>query len=146
MERGMSEAKRKELLQKFLTREFFKWAQERGIRRSTDTAWASYLDVPLPSLNQWINGYRLPNYENTIKLSLKLGPEVFDLMGYPRVSAIDDDMQYLVDIWGKLNGDWKSEIRKLVNQFIESEENKPNGKDASTTEEGAERQREVLSG
>lgn len=140
MENNISESKRKELLQKFLTREFFKWAQDRGIRRSTDTAWASWLDVPLPSLNQWINGYRLPNYENTIKLSLKLGPEVFDIMGYPRVSAIDEDMQYLVDIWGKLNGDYKDEIRRIIDQFIDEKETNDDGKVRSVETEGSQLQ------
>lgn len=116
----MDESDRTKELMRFLTEKYFDWAREKGDRRTKDKDFAMYLGVPVPSYNQWVNGYRLPNYENTIKLSIKLGPEIFDIMGYPRVTAIDDpDLQDVVDKWGMLNGDYKDYIRDLIDKYLE---------------------------
>jgi len=119
----MDEVDKTKALMRFLTEKYFDWAREKGDRRTKDKDFAQYLGVPIASYNQWVNGYRLPNYENAIKLSLKLGPEIFDILGYDRVTAINDpDLQVVVEKWGKLNGDYKDYIRDLIDKYIQEKD------------------------
>lgn len=78
-----------------------------------------YLGVSAASYSQWKNGTRLPDYRNTIILARKLGQEVFDIMGYPRVPDIKDPrLRLIVDRWFELADDTKQEMYNAVMEEI----------------------------
>lgn len=105
--------------QKLLTESFFDWARKQGRRNVSDQQFAKYLGVSAPSLNQWINGYRLPNFENAAKLADKLGPEIFDVLGYPRIVAVsDEELRFIIDHWGKLDEETKAVIHEHVKEEV----------------------------
>lgn len=86
--------------QKMLQDGYIEFLRKTGKRKASDNAYAKWLGVTPPSLNQWINGYREPNFENALLLSEKLGPEIMEILGYPMVvSASDPRLQYIVKHW-----------------------------------------------
>ena len=64
----------------YLNSKFLEW-QNQTRRRRTVTEFASYLDVSYTSLVGWMNGVHPPSLANVRKLSGKLGPEIYDVMG-----------------------------------------------------------------
>jgi transcriptional regulator with XRE-family HTH domain len=65
----------------YLLDEFRKWEHTMG-RRQSVSDFARYLDVSNESLSRWMRGDSIPNYANTVKMSKKLGDEIFAVMGY----------------------------------------------------------------
>lgn len=75
-------------LSKWLDGAYLDWQKREGGSRSV-TEFAEYLEIPLPTVNHWINGTRnnLAS-ENIFKLAVKLGLEVYDVLGLPRPNPI----------------------------------------------------------
>ncbi len=67
----------------WLEKIFLEWQTQSG-ERKTQGDFAIYLEVDQSMLSRWINGQRLPTNENVIKLGNKLGPEIYDLLGWVR--------------------------------------------------------------
>ena len=122
----MEEAEKLNALQELLTEAYVDYVSQHR-RKVGDNEFAKYLGVPPGSYNQWANGSRLPNYQNTIRLAVKLGPRVFDIMGYQRVMVVDDpQIIFLAERWRLLTHETKKQIIDHVRE--ESEENKPKSK------------------
>lgn len=82
---------------------------------------ARYLGVNVGSFNQWMNGNRLPSYDNSLRLSMKLGPKVFDILGYEYVFVITDPE--LIDIskrWSLLDHDVREQIIEQIKEKTDS--------------------------
>jgi hypothetical protein len=67
----------------WLNRAFIDFQAERG-RRRTIRDFSEYLDVDYSLLTKWLKGVAAPGNENVIILANKLGPEIYDLRGWPR--------------------------------------------------------------
>ena len=89
-------------------------------RMIKDNEMAKWLGVSVGSFNQWVNKNRLPSFPNILKLSAKLGPEVFDIMGRDRVVVIkDQELMFVADQWKLLSEESKKWIIDLVKEKTE---------------------------
>ena len=88
----------------YLLKKMGDYDQEIG-KRVTHSEFAKYLGVNRVSLTQWLNGSK-PDIENTQKLALKLGDEVFDVLGYKRTNLNIAKLQVYYDSVPTENQDW----------------------------------------
>ena len=108
--------------QKFLTEAYLEYAADSGKRRVSDNEFAKYLGVAPASFNQWINGNRVPDVYNAAKLARKLGPRVFDILGFPYiVEANDPDLRFIIRNWSHLPGDVRQQIYDHVVEITHNE-------------------------
>jgi transcriptional regulator with XRE-family HTH domain len=106
----MEEQEKLNALQSLLTEAYLDYVNQRR-RKVGDNEFARYLGVSVGSYNQWINGNRLPSYDNVIKLAAKLGPRVFDVLGYERVMVVaDPQLLFIAERWGLLEHDTRQQI------------------------------------
>jgi len=78
------EAKRKETsnnVAAFLEKRYLQWQNKVG--RKTIAEFAQYLCVNRSLLSQWMNSSALPGNENVIKIANKLGPDIYEILGWP---------------------------------------------------------------
>ncbi|MEN6572050.1 MAG: helix-turn-helix transcriptional regulator [Anaerolineaceae bacterium] len=68
---------------------FIEWrdTEKSGIASYSD--FARYLGVGVNQYTQWRTGNNLPNYDSAKILASKLGPEVYELLGYERPASAD---------------------------------------------------------
>lgn len=62
---------------------FLEWEKETGKRQSF-SAYGRYLGIKQSTFSQWLNGSSVPSYENAVSISLKVGEQVYDVLGYAR--------------------------------------------------------------
>lgn len=67
----------------WLNQQFIAFQAERGTRR-TIREFGEHLGVDYSLLTKWLKGVAAPGNENVIILGNKLGPEIYDLRGWPR--------------------------------------------------------------
>ena len=103
------EAKR---LGKWLEGKYVDWMAKAGQRR-TVTEFAKWLDIPRSLISRYLGGTRLPSRENVDKIAAKLGPEIYDLMGFQRPDPL---LQRLQATWDRLTDQERKEIEKLVEE------------------------------
>ncbi len=70
-------------LPEYLTKKFLDWQAAEGERKTLED-FADYINVSRPLLSFWMNGKRIPNKEACEKISIKLGNEIYDVLGKPR--------------------------------------------------------------
>lgn len=75
-------------LPKWLLERFREWESNSG-RKQSVSAFARWLGIKQPTVNRWMTGDSNPEGENLRKLARKLGPEVFDVLGLPRLEESD---------------------------------------------------------
>ncbi len=73
-------------LSTWLLAQFENWKSETD---KTLADFAAYLDVPPTSLSNWINAGSKMRIDNVSKISEKLGPEIYDVLGLRRPDADD---------------------------------------------------------
>lgn len=106
-------------LQDILTAEYQKFSERRKQWRPSLTEYAKWLGVSSASLDQWLLGTRKPDLANTIKLAQRLGPRVYDVMGYPRMLVLNDPkLRLLADNWEVLGDDARREILQIVEREV----------------------------
>jgi len=88
----------------YLLRKMSEYDQKIG-KRITQAEFADYLGVNRVSITQWLNGKK-PDIKNTQKLAMKLGEEVFDLLGYERPSIRINRLQKYYDAAPPEQRDW----------------------------------------
>jgi hypothetical protein len=94
----------------WLENQFLDWQKRMGGRRPAGE-FAKWLGFENATVNQWLNGHRRPTRGNAQVLALKLGLEVYDVLGLPR----PDEGLYQVNVnWHILTDDERSAIRKIV--------------------------------
>lgn len=112
----MEESEKLNALQALLTEKYLDYVNQHR-RKVGDNEFARYLGVSVGSYNQWINGNRLPSYDNVIKLAAKLGPRVFDVLGYDRVMVIaDPEIIFIAERWGLLENDTRKQIIEHIRE------------------------------
>lgn len=67
----------------WLNQAFIQWQAQQGARR-TIRDFGEYLGVEYSLLTKWLKGVAAPGNENVIKLGNRLGPQIYDLRGWPR--------------------------------------------------------------
>jgi len=83
---------------RYLENYYLDWQKEHG--RSSIRKFSKWLGIHYSLIDQWMNGKGgKPGPKNLAKLSLKIGPEVYDLLNIPRpllsyrrLVAIYDDL------------------------------------------------------
>lgn len=95
----------------WLLDQFRMWEKASGEKKSV-SAFARYLGVKQPSLNRWMSGDSLPEYENVVRMSRKFEKEIFDVLG------IAPPSNYQKDYWfDGARGKSAGEINKLMGEF-----------------------------
>lgn len=116
------------LFQQLLTEAYMEYIENKGTRRVSDNEFARWLGVSPASFNQWINGNRTPDLENAAKLAKRLGPRVFDVLGYEEVQFIEDpELKFVSRNWKHLDSETRLQIYNHVEEVI-NEQSKQGGK------------------
>lgn len=98
---------------KFLENKFLEWQQREGGRR-TVKEFAAYIGVSQSTISMWWNEGRQPEGDNLLKLAMKLGVEVYDVLGKPRP---DIDLLYLQTIWNDLSNESRRALREQGEKY-----------------------------
>jgi hypothetical protein len=86
-----------------------------------DTEMARHFKVNYGSYNAWVNGTREPDMSNAIKIAEKIGPQVYDVLGLPRVvSSRNPQLRFIVEYWDRLDSD----IQKIIYDHVREEAEK----------------------
>jgi len=99
----------------WLEKRFLDWQQQEG-KRKTVTEFAKSIGVSRDMLNQWMNGRMKPGNQNLEKLATVLGQEIYDVVGKPRP---DPGLQYIIQNWGKVLHETRSEAVELFQRAVE---------------------------
>ena len=110
--------------QEMLTEAYKHYCEQHNSRRASDNQFARWLGVNPATFNQWINGNRLPSYEKAIILSKRLGPEVFDVLGYERPNTYGDtdDLRFVALHWRDLDAETRQTILAHVQEIVEGKQ------------------------
>jgi len=91
------------------------YARKRG-RMVSAAEFAKYLEVSNTSLSQWMNMVRLPTGSNVHKIAAKCGPQIYDIMGIPRMMPKDEKLNQIVDRWYQLS---EEDQERIFNELLE---------------------------
>ncbi len=80
--------------------------------------YADWLGIDQASYSLWANKKRLPSRANCAKIAEKLGPEIFDIMGFARP---DKALQRVVSSWNQLTEEEQADILKIIGEKGETE-------------------------
>ena len=101
----------KSSLSEWLQKKYIDWMAEQG-EIKTQHEFADFLGIDKVSLNRYFNGkIKTPDAETITKISEKLGPEIYDVLGLVRP---DPQLQELTSIWHKLDQSVKEEILRVA--------------------------------
>jgi len=108
-------------LQKLLNQAFMEFVTKTKRRQASDNDFARWLEVTPSSLSQWINGNKKPDLNNAIKLARKLGPSLFDALGYPRMidTIGNPELRYIIDNWHLLTTETQEWIFEHVQENLQ---------------------------
>ena len=101
----------------FMQTQFHRIAYERGAGKLTATKLGKELGVPQTSFSAWLNGIRLPDYKNTMKLASAFGDEIYDICGYPRPSPQDARLHAIMDKWADLSPEVQDQILSIAEKY-----------------------------
>ena len=104
----------------FLEMKFLEWQRREGGRR-TVKEFAEYIGVSQSTISTWWNEDRKPEGENLLRLSLKLGVEVYDVLGKERP---DIDLHYIQSIWEDLPSESRQAIREQAAKYAAQNQSK----------------------
>lgn len=86
----------------WLEAEFLSWEQMQH-RRCTQREFAEFLDIPYPTVSQWMCGRSRPRMDFVFRLARKLGPQVYEVLDAPTpdewMSLIDGVPDETVEQW-----------------------------------------------
>lgn len=97
----------------FLEMKFLEWQRQEGGRR-TVKEFAAYIGVSQSTISMWWNEGRKPEGENLLKLAIKLGMEVYDILEKPRP---DSDLHYIQVAWEDLDPAARKAIREQAEKY-----------------------------
>jgi DNA-binding XRE family transcriptional regulator len=97
-------------------------------RPASQAEFALWLGVNPQTYTRLINEHSLPNLNNIIPMADKLGPELYDICGIPRLVPSDKDLQVVLDNWHTLSGKEKRALLDNLSRILEAKQEKlPNG-------------------
>ncbi len=82
------------------------------------------VSISVASFNQWINGVRLPVGDNIEYLAAAFGPQVYDVMGKPRVMPNDPILKLIVDDFELLDEEERDQLLQFINTILEDKKTK----------------------
>ena len=86
----------------------------------TDRDFAKWLGIPPTSLSGYINGVRLPDFANALRMSDKLGRGFMEMLGYGFIVETKDPMlKFIVEHWTSLDMDTCRVIWEHVKEEID---------------------------
>lgn len=98
----------------FLENRFLTWQQKEGGRR-TVKQFAEWLGFPQSTLSTWWTKDITPKDEEVLrKLAIKLGMEVYDVLGLPRP---DPDLIYIQQNWPQLSPAERRALREQAEKY-----------------------------
>lgn len=111
-------------LEEYLTQQYAEFIQREvraGKHVPTKNEFARWLGIPNSTLSNLITGQRPPTWPTAVKLSKRLGQQVFDLCGMPRAMPDDPDLKLLAGIWHRVPDEKKGSLAKLAVQYAEED-------------------------
>lgn len=100
-------------LAKWLDKKYLEWQTQEG-ESKTVIEFATYLDVNRSLLSFWMNGSREPSEENLIKIALKLGFEIYDILEKERPNILH---LYATRNWKMVPQKIQLEIAKMIAKY-----------------------------
>lgn len=88
------------------------WEAEVGHRR-TVSEFAEWLNIPRSLCSRYLTGSRSPSRSNMELIAIKLGPEVYDLLGLQRP---DEVLQRLQREWDRLTEEQKVRMVSILDE------------------------------
>lgn len=114
----MDDGERLNQLQELLMEAYVEYVSKHK-RKVSDNEFARYLGVSGASYNQWINGNRLPSYDSALQLAKKLGPRIFDILGYEPVAVSSDpNIMFIAENWRYLDGETRNQIIEHIREEL----------------------------
>ena len=122
-------------LQEILLEVKLKIVNQRKNPRMSDAEFARILGVSSASLSHWINGTRLPDFENTFKLSQHplIGKQIFDILGYSQPVLPPDatpELTFIANNWRLLSREAQKGIFNAAKENLDGTRKKHDGGDA----------------
>jgi len=122
----MDESEKLNAVQEILTQAYIEFASKRPERKVKDVQFAKHLGVSNASLNQWLNGLRLPGYENCVQLASKLDIDkanrLFMVLGYKPIEFVSDkDVQFIARNWRMLDDETKTQIITHIRETLQEQ-------------------------
>lgn len=105
----------------WLEQKYLEWQGKRG-KRATLAQFADHLGISAPLLSHYLNGLRKPTRENVRKLALRLGPEVYDLLG---IQNPDPKMRFIARNWGRLSSEQQQQLLALAEKLLKAGHERP---------------------
>lgn len=110
MEPRSDAVKRQEELRDFMMDFWLRLQAERRVN-ITQNELANIVGWSVNVMSRVMRASGLPSLENTIQASKVVGPEIFDIIGYPRLAYDDPEFRVVMETWPTLSQD---ERRKIV--------------------------------
>ena len=98
----------------FLVRKFREWEISTK-RKQSVSSFARYLGVKQPSLSRWMTGDNPPDLEHIQKLAAKLGPEIYEILGFEKPEHAVKEWQALYDL---APPDLRDELLEMNRQWL----------------------------
>ena len=93
----------------WLDMKFLDWQTSHG-KRKTLTQFADYLGISQSLLSHYMNGTHSPSGENVEKIALRLGDEIYAILGLP---TPDLQLRTINRLWGQIPPEQR---QKLIDQ------------------------------
>jgi transcriptional regulator with XRE-family HTH domain len=98
---------------KYLEMKYLEWQRQTGGRR-TVAEFANHLGVSQQTVSSWWNYDKIPQGENIQKIALKLGLEVYDILGIPRP---DSDLHYIQTYWDEFTQEERQALKEQAERY-----------------------------
>lgn len=121
------DSERKERLAKFLGEAHMNYIINVVKRPASQAEFALWLGVNPQTYTRLINGHSLPKLDNMIPIADRLGPEVYDICGIPRLAPSDPKFQRILDEWHGMSSKEQHRLIENLNQIVEERQQLPNG-------------------
>ena len=106
-------------LVKFLENEFAKYRIKQNGWRTSQADFARKVGITQQAMSKLMLGDTMPRLETIIKMAEALGPEVFDVCGYPRLAPKGKDINFIIENFPKLNKDEQGRVMDTMQEMIE---------------------------
>ncbi len=106
-------AQRKQAVANILLEGLYHYEREILKRRAKLVEFAQWLDVDYSAFSLWKDGHRLPSGQNVHKIANKLGPKIYDVMGFTRP---DDLLSQIISAWDELEPEDRQYLAKVASE------------------------------
>lgn len=99
---------------KWLETKYLEWQLQQG-KKCTLKEWATYLEIPLTTLTNYMKGKRAPSGDHVFRIAHKLGNEIYTLLSFKQNPQVLE----LIDLFAQLEPDEQSTVLEDVRQRVE---------------------------